>query len=912
MAENESKFGGQFEDAFKDFLHKEKAETNPEYAGDNPSTKDQILKDLTEFGIVKDKDPIKDLYAEGIALGILPINMDGKNLNDLSMLVLERKARALGIPTKDIKKADTVHKLKLRIDQRTRKNNLVYTDRIEEALEGVASPEEIKKYAEKNSESLRPEHKKVAADMSSPGREQAVTGSRWSKDREPQEEPEVQTVGPKIVPRTAESAPLNMKDIDRSRARGKRVGAKFDVRSTKQEIEQAIYEVERKFKQIALKINPNQDTSDLSAAQLKEYIDLAAEGRIYAGKTFGEVSKTKEYKDSFFAARERQRKDEETWTNSAKVKTSEPTVEPTTKPASGPIIADPKPQTETLSKLDVPPTNQVKAEAGASRIQHVDGTLDDYDAKEYAQKYGGSQRKNGNGFDLDPGSNAELYENYKRTERAKKNPVNRSEPSITATARTAGFGHPMAPGEFTNEVAQAQTQVEAPAVTTIPETQATPELPATAAMTEREAQDIMLGQEAPPIPPKSEIRPEPVHETLNINGRVIDVSRIVEQYANRMADEKTRELLESKGMLTKWAFRMAEEGWRLWYRKKAVEDITKSKNLGTLIERRMLGWTDRVRKLKFGEEHYVVEGDENINYEILDEVIKSYEKDFVDADEKGEIVKDPEINSALAELFYKNAKGGFKSRKEFEAAVMDSKIYDKLHGKKFTKDETREKEKMGLLYADNFWQLAESYKDRISAIIEEQVSKGEDEQSVRNYLNGIMNVDLQLGLAQRDLRNNMPEGKLTRAQKWFVENTESIPVLNKAIANPLGYAVFGSVLGQGAAKGLVRAGLLTGTAVFFAPTTAALLAGGLASGMFMYARRGRDLKHDRGMDLRRQALGEQSGGKRTDKIREAGGYDFASAEELAAKLDGIQAKGSASEDDRKFVANVLARLNFLP
>lgn len=414
--------------------------------------------------------------------------------------------------------------------------------------------------------------------------------------------------------------------------------------------------------------------------------------------------------------------------------------------------------------------------------------------------------------------------------------------------------------------------------------------------TERTAENPGRPPEITPAPPEAVSTPG--SQTIKIEGRVIDVSEVVRNLGMRQAEQQMTELMNKSHFYNRWWLRMNEKAQLNARYREAVEGISENKNLLTLIEARMIG-KSKVRP-----------GEMDAQYRYLDEILLAYEKDIASEDEKGQLLVNPEVNARLGDLFYRHAKGEFESRKQFDEAVNAGlmpifEAYAKEHPEMFTSAAGRQGKAEGLMFAQNFYQLAESYKDRIAEVVREH--GGENEESVRNYLNGLMNIDIQLGLKQKELYNSQPEGKMGMLER-LTDKLQAMPFgLGKVLANPVLFGSVGSMFGQTAARAALRGAALTGTALFFAPTTAALMAGGIAGGAFMWYRRGRDLKYDRGMDARRLALGELSGGKRTDKIREFA-YEMKSASELTGLLNDFAGKDSLTDEERGRVAEIMARL----
>ncbi|MGE5392845.1 MAG: hypothetical protein ACM3NH_03830, partial [Candidatus Saccharibacteria bacterium] len=278
---------------------------------------------------------------------------------------------------------------------------------------------------------------------------------------------------------------------------------------------------------------------------------------------------------------------------------------------------------------------------------------------------------------------------------------------------------------LTEEKAQEFAEAEAALAAAESAAEASPETGATTAIAESEAPD----------------------GKIRIEGRVIDISEVVRNLAMRRAEQQMTDLMNKSHFYSRWWLRMNEKGRLSITYRDALKGISDNKNLLTLIQARMLGRSE------------VKPGDIDAQYKYLDQILEAYEKDFASAEEKGQILVDPEINAKLADLFYRHAKGEFDDRAKFDQAANAELMptferLSKTRKELFTSDENRRKGVEGLMFAQNFWQLAESYKDRIAEVIREHGT--ENEEAVRNYLNGLMNIDIQLGLKQKELYNNQP------------------------------------------------------------------------------------------------------------------------------------------------------------
>lgn len=399
-----------------------------------------------------------------------------------------------------------------------------------------------------------------------------------------------------------------------------------------------------------------------------------------------------------------------------------------------------------------------------------------------------------------------------------------------------------------------------------------------------------------PIPePVPEPTPEPVPSIpkKEKKGYIIDISEIVKAYAWREAEGKMRDLLDNSGFFKKSFVRLGEKGYLMKFYKESLDAIQSNKNLMAEIETRVL---QRSTAKSEGKDR---------SYDVLDSLIDEYVQEIEDADERGELVRDPELNKEISLLFSEYALNSM-TREEFDKAVQE-RIMPHLEGRKFTMDESREGDAEGLMYANNLFSLAENFKKELD---EKTKEYGPDQrENVLKEMQAEFALDIQLGLKQKDLYETKPKPVLAWYEK-FVDATQNIPVLNKIMGNPVAYGVLGGIagsfIGKGAARAAAGAGLvaIAGLSPWMIPLVLGAAFGGTYAGM----RRSRDLQYDRGMDLRRATLGAESGGKRTDQIREFH-YDQKRAEDLIQSLRTIAEKQEATEDDRRIVAEIIARIN---
>lgn len=344
---------------------------------------------------------------------------------------------------------------------------------------------------------------------------------------------------------------------------------------------------------------------------------------------------------------------------------------------------------------------------------------------------------------------------------------------------------------------------------------------------------------------------------------------------------------------------LGEKGYLMKFYYEALAAISNNKNLHAEIEARLLG----ISKVKSEKQ--------DVNYEILDSVIEEYTKEVVDADEKGELIQDDEVNLALGQLFADYATSNM-TRENFNHEV-EVRIISLLKNKnKQFGSIDRGSEAKGLMYANDFFSLAQSYREQFSGQTDELTKEFGDDQktNIELQIKAELALDIQLGLKQKDLHETKPKSVLKWYEK-FVDFTENVPILNKVIANPVTYGVVGGVVGSFVGKGVARFAAGTGlvTLAGVAPWLAPILVGAGFGGTVTAMRRSRNLQYDRGMDLHRMTLGVEvdAGAKRTNKIREFN-YNIKRAEDCRSMLLALMTKDELTEAGKQDVADVIARI----
>ncbi len=414
----------------------------------------------------------------------------------------------------------------------------------------------------------------------------------------------------------------------------------------------------------------------------------------------------------------------------------------------------------------------------------------------------------------------------------------------------------------------------------------------------------------PPEPPETPAIPETPKKLL-----LVDISEIAKRMAWTKAEERLRKEFEPSGgffkKLAKNAWKgLSEDTKRVRYYQQALNEIQADGNLMRAISERTSG-----QPLPNGGTQVSPEHDQ-----LLKKIIGEYEHDVVDSQrEVGDIVKDNgEVRAALAQLMYSHANnswsklGGEYTRLTGEKAVeyfVKDKILPLLHGQKWSKDLDQQKERKGLLYANNFLGIAESYKAYIQEQTKAAVKEfGErHEQQVLEHLQGTMNLDLQLGYKERDLVNNRPKGILNVYEK-VVSWGEKHPVLGKIAMNPFVIGAAATLAGRGIQRatkwGMVAGGVALGAAGFWAP----IGIGAVVGGAYRAFKRSKDIKHDQAQELRHQTLG---GGPSEvlGKNNEMGyGTAIMSFKDAQSRVDALKDKTEFTDAEKSQLAQIYARL----
>ncbi len=417
-------------------------------------------------------------------------------------------------------------------------------------------------------------------------------------------------------------------------------------------------------------------------------------------------------------------------------------------------------------------------------------------------------------------------------------------------------------------------------------------------------------QKALPPHPEQDALPPHVEEKEKI--KIADISEIVKAMAWRIAENRVNEVINSvnvpqesgffgkiksaaKGMWSRLTTRegwqsslhaMSEEGYRKKYYDEAIAEIQGNNDLLNAITNRAEGEGSGGTTPEKIEHH-----------EILDAVVKQMELGLVEACEQGEDLVDR--SAQFAELFNRHLKGEFSSRSEFEAAAEEAIRNSDLSQEEFAKDESRRDEAEGLMYASNLWDIAERFKtqreEEIDAALGSESLSDVEKEAYIEGLEGLNDLDIQLVTKFGDInedRARRPDKK-GRYFSWAdnaLDRLYSVPVVGsvaKKITHPVAVGLAASLLARPAAKGIILGAAATlGVGTGFALP---ILIGAGIAGAISYGRRARKVGHERGMESRRQTLGEEGEGQTAEQLRE----------NTFAQVDGealLEAIGSDNED----------------
>lgn len=271
----------------------------------------------------------------------------------------------------------------------------------------------------------------------------------------------------------------------------------------------------------------------------------------------------------------------------------------------------------------------------------------------------------------------------------------------------------------------------------------------------------------------------------------------------------------------------------------------------------------------------------------LQTIVNEYKSEIVNQVEKGNNVNNPQLNADIADLASKAVAGNWDHQRinqEVRNLLNAAKAAGTLKNADFAGTSGRDSEVQGLMYASNLAEVIENYKQEIESKITElggpeALENPELKEALLEHVKGVMQIDVKLGLKLSDLHNKRPKGSFGALDN-LIRRCQGIPILGH-IVNPLSLGLvtgIGTRLATLAGKKKIIAGLgiAAGAATM---SIAPILVGAGLAGVVAAIRRNVSLKHDRGMDQRREVLGEEVNGRRTDQMRRFA-YDVVDLETL--------------------------------
>lgn len=436
--------------------------------------------------------------------------------------------------------------------------------------------------------------------------------------------------------------------------------------------------------------------------------------------------------------------------------------------------------------------------------------------------------------------------------------------------------------------------------------------------------------------------PEEGREKIEVKGIIVEIEDIVKDLAILEANRRFGEL-EREGkwfnpirIVKRFLLAANPDGWWLHFYKQALDSIHQNKNLMAEIEARLKGKAKALSEVPEAEKRH---------YEVLDEIIESYTDQLVREEEVvDKNVVDPEIQKELAEILVKHWRGEFSQpgmseeevRRAFDKAVKEN-IIDRLiekhklitgerhartiipeerwkdlkkRWKSLSKEERAEIISKESIYAHNFWNIAEKYKKQMTDLIEEKANEFSEDnrEDIVNYVNGLLSLDLTLGVKDPDIYQEDYRKLIQRWEK-SVRFSERHRYLGSIVANPmlagLSGSIAGNIVGRNIAKMALTAGLATLAGISLPVAT---ILGGAGATAFVVARRERKkLREELRRVMRDTALGFEPGGPKAQELREKGGCSVANSREFVEKIRKLREKSSLDENDKNLISEALAR-----
>lgn len=426
---------------------------------------------------------------------------------------------------------------------------------------------------------------------------------------------------------------------------------------------------------------------------------------------------------------------------------------------------------------------------------------------------------------------------------------------------------------------------------------------------DREVLDFSKLETGEAIEPPAPQETEPVITVDKL--LLVNIDEIAKSMAWRKAEQQLHLLFENSGWAKRALKSVSEKYHLMKYYKEAWDEIRNNNDLQQAIRGRLSGQTvDRYNpQLK----DY---------FQLLDEIIESYEKNLVELGETGDSLNQThEVAQAVAQMLKAHASGNPADWRALGAEYADPNLEARQRVELYVKQvivplinpdanwsnqqnnntqsqgrfarffrrkkDQREPEssnsQSGVLYASNFWKLAEEYKVKVEHKRKEYLSKAEREQltpeefqrveqELQEHMAGLGNLQIQLGNKERDLYNNKPKGILRFYEKAMDWSERTGRGWVGKLVNPLTVGIAAAVASRGALTAAKWAGI--GGATFASGGVASaiipLITGGAAGGIFRGFKAAKDLKYDIARERRNEVLG----GDKSSLLDQKGGLRF--------------------------------------
>ncbi len=424
----------------------------------------------------------------------------------------------------------------------------------------------------------------------------------------------------------------------------------------------------------------------------------------------------------------------------------------------------------------------------------------------------------------------------------------------------------------------------------------------------------------------------------NIDLKVISVDEIVKSYAFQKAEQKIRELLyaSEEGMASGgriksvlnniWGFfrhpvttgkrtwlRAAEDAYLYKFYREAIQEIESNQNL--LLE---LQAGYRIKKPAHTNDP---DRKRELNYEILERVIKEYQNNAIEQEERGNEISDPRVNAAFQDLLSRYYINGW-DRKRFETEqrnmINELKEQGLIKNADFLRTSGRKTQEVdqGLMYATNLFQIAEDYKVHIDAKLREMGAENnltpEQKTLLKEHVRSMINLDISLGAKLSDIHNKRPAADAFRRTEGWIAAMQRFPILGRIASNPGSWAFAGGLIGN---VGVKLAGRATTAAAIGGLGLASgawipVISAGAMAGLYAWRRRSVEVKKDRAMHQREKLLGKKFDNfRRTNMDQYEYGDVMKTTAELQAELEEIRAAGaydSLTQKQKERLANMLA------